>query len=158
MYEDARQVLDRDVEHVTPAMAAEAVAGFECIKDYRDAAAMLPYARALEADVKAYQAEEATCAASKACLAGRKAEEICAAMKSRRDTQADIEREFRYGRQAGVVSLKRLGDDKFALEQLDQEIAKKREEYRALTGKSFGGRCTPPRGPWKKTMPIKPRP
>lgn len=158
MYEVARRTLDQDVERVTPVMAAETVAGFECVKDYRDAAAMLPYARALEADVTAYQAEEAKCAASKTCLAGRAAEEICTAMKNRRDTQADIEREFRYGREAGVVSLKRLGDNKFALEQIDQEIATKRAEYLELTGKPFGGSCKAPRGNWKKKLPIKPLP
>ena len=156
VYAEARQRLDAAVEDTAQDRADEVVTALSCIQDYKDAAKLLPAARALAADVAAYQAAEAACRDKPSCQAERKAEQICQAIDSRRVAKRDIDKEMRYAREAGVVDLKRLDDDKQALEQLDTDIATAREEYRALAGKPFGGACKPPRKPWRKRMPIAP--
>lgn len=156
LYVNARQGLDAAVEDVSQARADEIVTGLSCIEDYKDAAKLLPAARALAADVAAYQAAEAACRDKPSCQAERKAEQICSALDSRRGTKQDIDKEMRYAKEAGVVDLKRLDDYKQMLEQLDTDIATARDEYRALAGKPFTGACKPPRKPWRKRMPIPP--
>jgi hypothetical protein len=155
-YINARRGLDHAVEDISHARADEIVTELSCIQDYKDAAKLLPAARALAVDVAAHQAAEAACRAKPSCQAERKAEEICRSVDLRRTTKQDIDKEMRYAREAGVVDLGRLNDYKQALEQLDTDIATARDEYRALAGKSFAGACKPPRKPWRKRMPIPP--
>ena len=53
---------------------------------------------------------------------------------------------MKLGREAGVVSLKRLGDDKDALESLDDEIAAAKIEYKSVANREFSmGACPKPK-------------
>jgi hypothetical protein len=107
------------------------------VKDYSDAAALLEKATAQVTAIEEYQAKEAACMANAKCKAQRIAGQICSAMKARRDVEKDIHKEWKLGREAGVVSLKRLGDDKDALESLDDEIAAAKIEYKTVANREF---------------------
>lgn len=142
MYLGAKRGLDTPVEYANLDAAKQAVVSLTCIKDYSDAAALLEKATAQVTAIEEYQAKEAACMADAKCKAQRIAGQICSAMQARRDVEKDIHKEWRLGREAGVVSLKRLGDDKDALESLDDEIAAAKLEYKAVAKREFStGAC-----------------
>jgi hypothetical protein len=142
MYLGARAALQAPVEDQRLQAAQAAVAQLTCVKDYADAADLLAKAVANVTAVEAYQAKEAACMASVPCKAKRIAAQICSAIRSRREIEKDIHTEWRYGAEAGVVSVKRLGDDKTALEMIDDEVAEAKEAYRELTRQAFpAGSC-----------------
>ncbi|HSN28282.1 MAG TPA: hypothetical protein VLT45_18480 [Kofleriaceae bacterium] len=137
MYMEASRQLERPVEDQDVAGAKHAVNALTCIRDYRDSATLLERATTNVAAVEQYQAKEAACMATPSCKAKRIAAQICSAIDARRQVQKDIAQEWSYARQAGVVSLHRLGEDKDGLETLDDEIATAKEQYAALTKHSF---------------------
>jgi hypothetical protein len=142
MYLGAKAGLETPVEDQSLKTAQGAVEQLTCVKDYADAADLLAKAVANVTAVEAYQAKEAACMASLPCKAKRIAAQICSAIRARHAIEKDVHTEWRYGAETGVVSVKRLGDDKTALEMIDDEVAAAKQAYRELTKQAFSvGSC-----------------
>lgn len=116
---------------------------FTCLTGYRDSNRRLVEVANARAEHAAAREASARCAADAECVRAQDLQTICEAWIMRRDTNAQIAREWRYARETGVVDLALVRDLKEELQALDSRMEDLSLAYRETYGRRVSLReCT----------------